>query len=105
KTRRSRDASQDGSEGTSQDGSEDAAPYPPRPAPKEGGAGGATPPPSTNGRASPAGPPPPPGRERQKPPRSGAADEHPRQIGDPPSRCPACHPLAASPRGRHVQAV
>jgi hypothetical protein len=51
--RRVRDASSD----ASTDGSEDDAPYPPRPAPKEAGRAGPTPKHAANGRASPSGSP------------------------------------------------
>ena len=61
---------------------------PPRPAPKEGGSGVARPG-GVNGRASPPGSP-----VHAKPPWCEQCDERTRQIGDPPRRCPKCHPLA-----------
>jgi hypothetical protein len=59
---------------------------PPRPERKRGGKGTR---PGANGRASPPGPP-----GRARPPWCGNCDERTRQAGDPPRRCPACHPLA-----------
>jgi hypothetical protein len=62
----------DASTGASRDASVDAAPTPPRPAPKEAGRG----------------------RPDPKPPWCGECDERTRLAGDPPGRCAACHPLA-----------
>jgi hypothetical protein len=39
-----------------------------------------------------------------KPPWCGECDERTRQTGDPPRRCPECHPLAGQePHGRHAR--
>jgi hypothetical protein len=40
-----------------------------------------------------------------KPPWCGSCDEHTRQTGCPPRRCPLCHPLAASPEARDCRAT
>ncbi|HEY6276919.1 MAG TPA: hypothetical protein VIX86_11370 [Streptosporangiaceae bacterium] len=104
KRRRLRDADVDASTGASRNASQDDAPPPPRPAPKEAGRAGPAPDTTAaNGRASPAGPPARGGTP--KPPWCGTCDELTRQIGDPPARCPACHPLAAEPKGRHTAAA
>lgn len=58
------------------------------PATEEGGVGGAHPE-SANGRASPPGS----SVRAMKPPWCGSCDEITRQTGDPPRRCPDCHPL------------
>jgi hypothetical protein len=71
--------------GASRDASKDAAPSPPRP---EGSGAGTAPKRAANGRASPPGPAVP-----AKPPWCGTCDETTRQTGDPPKRCPDCHPL------------
>lgn len=63
----------DASTGASRDASVDAAPTPPRPAPKKAGRGKPDPVP--------------------RPPWCGECDERTRLTGDPPRRCPACHPL------------
>lgn len=43
-------------------------------------------------------------RTQPKPLWCGECDERTRQIGDPPRRCPDCHPLAGQePRGRHAR--
>lgn len=81
KRRRRVDASTDASSNASQDG----APYPPRP---EGSGAGTAPKRAANGRASPPGSPVP-----ARPPWCGQCDETTRQTGDPPRRCPDCHPL------------
>lgn len=81
----------DASTQASRDGPVDDAPTPPRPAPKEAGRGRAPSPGSAASRASPPGSP-----GHAKPPWCGKCDEHTRQSGDPPRRCPACHPLAPS---------
>lgn len=73
----------------SEDASGDAAPPPPRPAPKEAGRAGPAPGTGVAGRASPTGSP----GHAGKPPWCGECDEHTRQTGDPPRRCPNCHPL------------
>jgi hypothetical protein len=75
-------------------------PAPPRPAPKEAGRGKPAPNAreprgSANGRASPPGS----AVRAEKPPWCGYCDPVTRQRGDPPERCPACHPLAAAPEG------
>lgn len=80
----------DASTGASRDGHVDAAPTPPRPAPKEAGRAGPVPKSAANGRASPTGSPARGGR----PPWCGTCDQDTRQTGDPPMRCPTCHPLA-----------
>ena len=86
--RRSVDASTD----ASHDASTNGAPPPPRPAPKEAGRAGPAPDLArANGRASPPGSP----VRALKPPWCGECDQTTRQVGDPPRRCPACHPLAA----------
>lgn len=84
KRRRSVDASTR----ASRDASKDGAPSPPRP---EGSGAGINPAPKAarRGRASPNGL----GRDGAKPPWCGSCDETTRQTGDPPRRCPACHPL------------
>lgn len=64
----------DASTGASRDGRVDAAPTPPRPAPKEAGRGKSPDP-------------------VVRPPWCGECDERTRLTGEPPSRCPACHPL------------
>ena len=58
---------------------------PPRPEGKRGGQAA-----PASGRASPNGP-----AGRAKPPWCGQCDEATRQTGDPPRRCPKCHPLRA----------
>ena len=85
--RRTRDASHDASKDNA----------PPRPAPKGSGEGRAPSPgarkqrAAANGRASPPGSPD--AARRSKPPWCGLCDESTRLAGDPPSRCPNCHPL------------
>jgi hypothetical protein len=81
----------DASTGASRDGSVDAAPTPSPPRPEGSGAGNA-PRSAANGRASPPGSPARGGKP--KPPWCGECDEVTRQTGDPPARCPVCHPLA-----------
>ena len=49
---------------------------------------------AANGRASPPGSPARGGKP--KPPWCGECDETTRQTGDPPARCPVCHPLASA---------
>src|SRR5439155_428218 len=88
KQARERDASKD----ASQDESKDNAPSPSPPRPEGSGAGNA-PRSAANGRASPPGSP----ARAAKPPWCGQCDESTRQTGDPPGRCPACHPLATGP--------
>lgn len=80
----------DASTGASRDASKDGAPTPSPPRPEGSGAGTA-PSNGTRRRASPPGSPPVP-----KPPWCGACDETTRQTGDPPARCPHCHPLAVA---------
>lgn len=75
--------------------SEDTAPSPTRPAPKEAGAGTA---PEASGRAGRNGAPgranPPGSPVRAVPEWCGECDERTRQIDpDRPRRCPTCHPL------------
>jgi hypothetical protein len=67
---------------------------PTRPAPKEAGREGHPTRSAANGRASPPGSPAV--SATPKPPWCGkCSNETTRQIGDPPKRCPDCHPLAA----------
>lgn len=90
----------DASTRASRDGAVDAAPTPTPPRPEGSGAGNA-PKNTGGGRANPAGSPPP-----VKPPWCGQCEEHSRQTGDPPGRCPNCHPLASPngiPKGRHAR--
>lgn len=88
KRRRSRDGPVDASTDASRDGLVDASPT--RPAPKEAGRAGPSPKHAANG-GRPA--PPGPAAHAAKPPWCGACDETTRQTGDPPRRCPECHPL------------
>ena len=81
----------DASTQASRDAPVDAAPPPTRP---EGSGSGKPDPKPGGSRASPPGSPPP-----AKPPWCGQCDQRSRQTGDPPGRCPNCHPLA-SPNGR-----
>ena len=83
------------------DASKDAAPPPPRPAPKEAGRAGPAPKPSTAARASPNGP----AARGGKPPWCGTCDQVTRQTGDPPARCPRCHPLATGLEASAWQAI
>jgi hypothetical protein len=91
----------DASTEASRDASRGAAPTPSPPRPEGSGAGTA-PKNSGRGRASPPGSPPP-----EKPPWCGLCDERSRQTGDPPARCPNCHPLASPnghvSKGRHAR--
>jgi hypothetical protein len=80
----------DASTHASRDASKDGAPYPPRP---EGS--GAVPAPkraANGGRPTPSGP----ATAAAKPPWCGTCDETTRQTGDPPKRCPNCHPLTST---------
>ena len=72
----------------SRNASGDAAPNPSPPRPEGGGAGNAP----MNGAAVRAGPPGSAVRVL-KPPWCGQCTQETRQTGDPPSRCPNCHPL------------
>lgn len=69
------------------DASEDGAPT--RPAPKEAGRGEHRPGGRPTGRANPSGSP----VRALRPPWCGECEEATRQTGDPPRRCPNCHPL------------
>jgi hypothetical protein len=90
----------DASTYTSSDASQDGAPTPSRPAPKEAGRDRTRPEAVGAARASLPGPPGTNGQP--KPSWCGICDEHTRHIGEPPMRCPNCHPLATAPRGRHT---
>jgi hypothetical protein len=79
----------DASTEASRDASRDGAPTPARPAPKEAGR---APGHNANGRASPPGSP----IRVVKPSWCGECDEKTRLTGDPPRRCPDCHPLASA---------
>lgn len=88
----------------SRNASGDAAPT--RPAPKEAGREEHPTRGAANGRASPPGSPA--RSATPKPPWCGQCDERTRHLGDPPQRCPHCHPLAetngaAPARGRHAK--
>jgi len=83
------DASQD----ATGDASQDATPSPPRPegSGARGAPGARAPRGAANGRASPPGPAA--RSAKPKPPWCGICDQATRLTGEPPRRCPACHPL------------
>lgn len=81
--RRSNDASRDASQASSRDGPGDAA-LPPSLTGRKSAA-----------RATSAGAP----RAARKPLWCGTCDETTRQTGDPPRRCPHCHPIASRQAG------